>query len=95
MAPPAAPPHRHPTGQPNKTMLLDSSEGIVSYTNMGGAAPYAHARAAAAPRPIDPSKERTGRVAKEGPALLFWIACLVAGLAVGVAAYWLVLELGN
>ena len=30
-----------------------------------------------------------------GASALFWILCLLTGLAVGVGAYWLVLELGK
>jgi len=33
--------------------------------------------------------------ARGGASALFWIFCLLAGLAVGVGAYWLVLELGK
>jgi hypothetical protein len=32
---------------------------------------------------------------RAGASALFWILCLMTGLAVGIGAYWLVLELGK
>jgi serine/threonine protein kinase len=79
--PPPAP--MPPVAGPNRTVLLPNSEGIVSMR-----------------APTPPPMHALDRIGYEGSArsgasALFWIFCLLAGLAVGVGAYWLVLELGK
>jgi hypothetical protein len=75
---------QHPTPMPvpggGKTIMLPNSEGIVSMRE-------------ATPVPIH-ALERSAPIGQSASAL-FWIFCLLTGLAVGVGAYWLVLELGN
>jgi len=74
-----------PGASPNKTMMLQGSEGVVSFANSGGLAP-------AAP---PPAAESTNITRVEGATPLFWIICLVVGLGVGVLAYLAVLQLGK
>ena len=81
---PTPPPGPMPMPGPNRTVLLPNSEGIVSM----GRAPT--------PPPmhqLDPVAYGSG--GRGRASALFWIFCLLAGLAVGVGAYWLVLELGK
>jgi len=80
---PTPPPAPMPAAGPNRTVLLPNSEGIVSMRP-----------------PTPPPMHALDRIGYEGSArggasALFWIFCLLAGLAVGVGAYWLVLELGK
>jgi serine/threonine protein kinase len=81
---PTPPPGPMPMAGGNRTVLLPNSEGIVSMR--APTPPPMHALE----RPVyrDPA-------ARGGASALFWIFCLLAGLAVGVGAYWLVLELGK
>ena len=82
---PTPPPGPMPVGGPNRTVLLPTSEGIVSM-----------ARAPTPPPMHALERNAYGAAAAGGSAsALFWIFCLLAGLAVGVGAYWLVLELGK
>ena len=62
-----------PSG-PNKTVMLQPSEGVVSMALTGGAVPPA-----------------TGPIA-EGASTLYWIVCLFTGIAVGVLAYVVYLQ---
>jgi hypothetical protein len=82
---PTPPPGPMPVGGPNRTVMLPNSEGIVSMAR------------APTPPPIHALERNAyGAAAGGGRAsALFWIFCLLAGLAVGVGAYWLVLELGK
>jgi eukaryotic-like serine/threonine-protein kinase len=73
------PPQGAPSG-PNKTVMLQPSEGVVSVARQGG--PLAAAGAG----------PRTGAVV-QGATTLFWIICLTAGVAVGVIAYLIVCQL--
>jgi hypothetical protein len=80
---PTPPPAPMPAAGPNRTVLLPNSEGIVSMRP-----------------PTPPPMHALDRIgyqegARSGASALFWIFCLLAGLAVGVGAYWLVLELGK
>jgi len=81
---PTPPPAPMPAG-PNRTVMLPNSEGIVSMARDPTPPPmYALDRSVyVAPAP------------RGSASALFWIFCLLAGLAVGVGAYWLVLELGK
>jgi serine/threonine-protein kinase len=82
---PTPPPGPMPIGGPNRTVMLPNSEGIVSL-----------ARAPTPPPMHALERNAYGAAAVGGRAsALFWIFCLLAGLAVGVGAYWLVLELGK
>ena len=83
--PPPAPMPMPMPGGPNRTVMLPNSEGIVSMARDPTPPPmYALDRSVyVAPAP------------RGSASALFWIFCLLAGLAVGVGAYWLVLELGK
>jgi serine/threonine-protein kinase len=82
---PAGPPPGMGGGAPQKTMILDNSEGIVSFAAGGGPA-------AAVPQPMmDP--ESTSVTDAGGAGVLFWIFCLLAGLGLGVLAYVILLQL--
>lgn len=71
-----------PSG-PNKTVMLQPSEGVVSVARTGGAV------AAAAP-----GMSMTGAmVQQQGASTLFWIVSLATGVAVGVIAYLIVCHL--
>jgi hypothetical protein len=59
---------------PNKTVLLQPSEGVVSVARTG-----------------HPVQAATGPVV-EGASTLYWIVCLFTGLAVGVLAYVVYLQ---
>jgi serine/threonine-protein kinase len=67
-----------------RTVLLPNSEGLVS---MGAGRSPARAARVSGPAVVS-ATEATASI-------LFWIFCLMAGLAVGVGAYWLVLQLGR
>jgi serine/threonine-protein kinase len=64
---------------PNKTVMLQPSEGVVSVARAGGPL-------TAAGGPV------TGAVV-QGASTLFWIVCLATGVAVGVIAYLIVCQL--
>ena len=68
-----------PSG-PNKTVMLQPSEGVVSVARAGGPL------SAAGAGPM------TSAVV-QGASTLFWIVCLIAGVAVGVIAYLIVCQL--
>ena len=74
-------PQPSPPGGDGRTVMLPNSEGIVSLGQRHGTGPVAS----------DSQPYRTSA----GASALFWILCMVVGLAVGVGAYWLVLELGK
>jgi serine/threonine-protein kinase len=77
------PPQGAPPSSPNKTILLQPSEGVVSVARTGGAV------AAAAP-----GMSMTGAmVQQQGASTLFWIVSLATGVAVGVIAYLIVCHL--
>jgi len=65
-----------PGGSPNKTVLLQPSEGVVSVARTGHAVQPAGAK-----------------LMTEGASTAFWIVSLFIGLAVGVLAYVIVLQL--
>jgi serine/threonine-protein kinase len=65
-----------PAQGPNKTVLLQPSEGIVSLAQSGGAMPQSPGF-----RPVS-----------EGASALFWIVSLMTGIAVGALAYLIVAQ---
>ena len=67
-----------PQGGPNKTVMLQPSEGVVSVARSGG-----HGVQAAG----------AGPMVVQGASTLYWIVCLVAGIAVGVLGYVIVLQM--
>jgi hypothetical protein len=73
------PPQGAPASGPNKTVMLQPSEGVVSVARTGGAV-------AAANMPM------TGAM-QQGASTLFWIVSLATGVAVGVIAYLIVCQL--
>ncbi len=66
-----------PGGGPQKTVMLQPSEGVVSVARSGGGA----VQTAAAGPPVI-----------QGASTLYWIVCLFIGLTVGVLAYVIVLQ---
>ena len=74
---PGMPPGMQPPGSaPNKTVMLQPSEGVVSVARTGQA--------------VQPAG--TGMM-QQGASTLFWIVSLLIGIAVGVLAYVVVLQL--
>jgi eukaryotic-like serine/threonine-protein kinase len=69
-----------------RTVMLPNSEGMVSMSREGGGMPMMDSRGG----PMLMHEAPRG-----GATAMFWILCLLTGLAVGVGAYWLVLELGK
>jgi len=69
-------PQMPPPGGPNKTVLLQPTDGIVSVARPSNAA-------------IPPPG---GRSTSEGASALFWAVSLVVGIAIGVVAYVIVLQ---
>jgi hypothetical protein len=67
-----------PSSGPQKTVMLQPSEGVVSVARTGGAVQAAVAGAPAA---------------AQGASTLYWIVCLVIGIAVGVLGYVIVLQM--
>jgi hypothetical protein len=69
----------HPMGGPgpNKTVLLQPTDGIVSVAQHGGA----------------PMQARGGPQVQQGASTLFWIVSLVIGVAIGVLGYVIVLQM--
>jgi hypothetical protein len=69
-----------PQGQqqsgPNKTVLLQPSDGVVSVARQGGGSL----------QPVG------GPKVVQGASALFWIICLIMGIGVGVLAYVIVLQ---
>ena len=79
---------------PPKTMILQDSEGVVSFGGGSG------------PMPVNSQPQPMGGVAagpgamghhqeqpQDGPSALYWTVCLFVGLTVGVVAYLVVLQL--
>ncbi|HUH02385.1 MAG TPA: serine/threonine-protein kinase [Kofleriaceae bacterium] len=99
--PPSLPPGSAPgagalsSGAPQKTMMLDPSEGVVSFAAKGGSAPVATPSHGLTPAAIaHEHTDQTSLADLRGATPLFWIICLLTGLGVGVLAYIAVLELG-
>ena len=67
-------------GGENKTMMLNSSEGVVSFAQTGGSA---------TPVSTPPIGEMP-LVPSGGSSALFWIICIVCGVAIGIVAYLIV-----
>ncbi len=74
-----------PGGGPQKTMMLQPSEGVVSMAQRGGGAVPAAAMGTGRSEP-------TG-VVQGGASTLFWIVSLFIGVAIGALAYVVVLQL--
>jgi serine/threonine-protein kinase len=68
-----------PGGGPQKTVMLQASEGVVSVARTGGVLPQAGGPFAA--------------LQTQGASTLYWIVCIVTGIAVGVLGYVIVLHL--
>jgi eukaryotic-like serine/threonine-protein kinase len=74
-----------------RTVMLPASEGIVSMSREGGQVPPGlDSRGGPMGHAVHAMGHEQG-----GASALFWILCLLTGLAVGIGAYWLVLELGK
>jgi serine/threonine protein kinase len=71
------PPQQQQGPGPNKTVMLQPTDGIVSVAQRGGVA-------------IPSSAMQQG---SQGASTLFWIVSLMIGIAVGVAAYLIVLQM--
>jgi hypothetical protein len=76
--------HMHPGGPaasgPNKTVMLQASEGVISVAATGHS--------------VQPAGMGPGAGAiEQGASTLFWIVSLVIGVAVGALAYVIVLQL--
>jgi eukaryotic-like serine/threonine-protein kinase len=72
---------QQPTGggpQPQKTMMLQPSDGVVSVARSGGA--------------VQPAMGGAPQII-QGASTLYWIVCLFTGIAVGVLAYVIVLQM--
>ncbi len=89
-APSGPAPIAPPDAGPKKTMMLDGSEGVVSFAK--------HGDAATAPAPPVVKEEATENTTipeeAAGATPLFWAICIMTGLGVGVLAYLAVLSLG-
>ncbi|MFT3691943.1 MAG: serine/threonine-protein kinase [Kofleriaceae bacterium] len=70
-------------GGPNKTVLLQPTEGIVSVAQQQG-------RPSMGNMPMPGQQQQGG---SEGASTLFWIVSLLIGIAVGVGAYVIVLQM--
>jgi phage shock protein PspC (stress-responsive transcriptional regulator) len=79
-------PSQPPQSGPNKTVMLQSSDGVVSVARTGQALQPAGLAPGVAPNMGAPPK------VVRGATPLFWIICLVTGIAVGVLAYVIVLQ---
>ncbi len=80
--PPGMRPQGSPPGgsQPQKTMMLQDSEGVVSVAQRGPIPQGGHAGFAPAPT-------------AGGASAMFWILSLLIGVALGALAYIIVLQL--
>jgi hypothetical protein len=77
MQPMGGMPGMQPMGAPNKTVMLQPSEGVVSVARTGQA--------------LQPA---TGPgMMQQGASAAFWIVSMFIGLAVGVLAYLIVLQI--
>ncbi|MEO8846495.1 MAG: serine/threonine-protein kinase [Kofleriaceae bacterium] len=74
---------------PNKTVMLQPTDGIVSVAQRGGAA----IPQSAIPQSAIPQSAMMPAAAAQGASTLFWIVSLMIGIAVGVAAYVIVLQM--
>jgi serine/threonine-protein kinase len=70
---------------PNKTVMLQPSEGVVSVAMSG--------HQSVQPAGMAPSQSMSAPAAVQGASTLFWIVSLVIGVAVGALAYVVVLQL--
>jgi len=77
-------------GGPKKTMMLQDSEGIVSFTG-SGSAPVS--RPGGYPARPEYSQVTSNHRIDDGPSLLFWIVSLTGGVAIGVLAYLALLKI--
>ena len=97
LRPPEAPqgkraPSSAPLPGPQRTMLLDDSEGVVSFARPADSAPVGPTGHI----PVPPDAHSVNQApASGGASAMFWIVCLLTGLSVGVLAYLAVLKLGS
>jgi hypothetical protein len=92
MPPPGYPqPPPGPQSGPNKTVLLQPSDGVVSVARTGQALQPVGPPPGMAPG-MAPGMGPAPARAAQGATPLFWIICLVTGIAVGVLAYVIVLQ---
>lgn len=77
-------------GGPKKTMMLQDSSGVVSFTDPGTqSSPGSY-------RPAEPRRDFTHHTnADDGPSVLFWAISLTAGVIVGVLAYLVLLKISG
>ena len=79
IGPHVLPPYKPaPSSGPQKTMMLQPSEGVVSVARTGQAV-----------QPVG----TTGGMMQQGASTAFWIVSLIIGIAVGALAYVVVLQL--
>jgi hypothetical protein len=76
---PQMPPGGPGASGPNKTVMLQASEGVISVAATGQA--------------VQPAGMGHGSAIDQGASTLFWIVSLVIGVAVGALAYVVVLQL--
>jgi eukaryotic-like serine/threonine-protein kinase len=72
-------PGQAPQGGPNKTVMLQPTDGVVSMARPGAMAPQ-------------PGQGAMPGV-QEGASTLYWIICLLTGIAVGVIGYVIAIQL--
>ena len=95
-------------GGPKKTMMLQDSEGVVSFTGSGsgpvsrpggyshgGHSHAGHSQPGHSHAGYSHSGYNTAGIssADDGPTVLFWIVSLTGGIVVGVLAYLILLKL--
>jgi hypothetical protein len=106
MQPPMQPQMQNPPGGPHmhgggggvdsspRTMMLEDSEGVVSFAKKGKQPKATPAVRGSGPTP--PARSVSELPVRSGGASpLFWIVCLITGLAIGLLAYLAVLKLGK
>jgi len=76
---PGGPGQPPPGSGPNKTVMLQPSDGVVSVARTN--------------QPIQPANNSTGMI-QQGASTLFWVVSLMVGIAIGAVAYVVVLQLG-
>ncbi len=89
MMPPGGMPPGGPGAPPQKTVMLQPSDGLVSAAKQGGIP----AAVPAAPMPGAPMRSEPTGVVEQGASTLFWIVSLFIGVALGTLAYVIVLQL--
>ena len=85
---------------PQKTMMLDNSEGIVSFAREGRSVPAPPVEQAPSQAPVLPVSAEGAAVAEldagpAGPSFLFWLVCILVGIGVGVVGYVIYLKVAH